>query len=713
MRSLTLALALHASGALAQDAIQRVAVGASTVQLVTTATTARVLVDPGARVLWEGPTAWQGEDRGMRTRDALTVANGTVVRERFDERGEACGLGEVPSERWALGPSLRFVRAPNQRLLAAVQAAFTGAEQATSSVVSGAAPALPLHGVAVRLADGAAPTARALEDADPRTALALSAGSFVTLRPALGPVTLRAMELTASPAADLPRRWLLTLEPGAVRRAVALPPEALATARRAGRVRVMLPAGARPTCVAMFALDDGAVGELGWMTSLDASGDGGVATLLAAADGVDGDAALRLALSLGDRGDRAVIAALPTMSVLAARRAVRALAATGRAGAVTAVARALARDDVAAAAEEALVRAGAPAVGAVAAVVVVVPRALRVVAGMRLSWAARLGAATPLLSAPDAAWREGLPTLRTMLSAAAREDAARPWVEALPTEEPALSRGLRVAAEAMRADDPVLATAAERARAQWATATAFATRWRLVSPMAGDAAGRALLGELLAGGGPGGGDADLRAEAARSLGRFADTTGSLTMGLRDAAPRVRSAAATALRGRAAAVDGLRAALADDGWPTVRATAAEALASRAEAVDALVAALDARSVLVVRAALRALGESPAAGATARLVAFAQDGARASLLRREAVDALATRCDASALAGLEALAATLGDAALPPYEQDIGHAALAAMAHIDAERARGFLRRSEANPAAVAAVERAARGGCPRR
>ena len=63
------------------------------------------------------------------------------------------------------------------------------------------------------------------------------------------------------------------------------------------------------------------------------SGDGGVAALLAAADGPDGDAALRMALSLGERGERAVIDALPTMSVVAARRAVRALAATGRAAA--------------------------------------------------------------------------------------------------------------------------------------------------------------------------------------------------------------------------------------------------------------------------------------------------------------------------------------------------------------------------------------------
>ena len=705
MRPLALSLLLHASGALAQDATWRLVVGSSTVQLVTTSTTARVIADPGSRVLWEGSTTWQGEDRGLRTRDALSIANGTLVRERYDESATACGMAELPSERWALGPSLRFVRAPNLRLLSAAQAAFAGAAQAPSSVVAGAPPSLPLRGASVRLADGTTPLASPLEDGDPRTAQTLTAGSFVTLRPSLGPVSLRALELTASPSADLPRRWLLTMEPGAVRLAVTLP-----VTRTAGWLRVMLPSGPPPSCVALVALDDGALGGLGWMTSLDASGDGGVAALLAAAEGVDGEAALRLALSLGERGERAVIDALPTMSALAARRAVRALAASGRAEAIAAVARALGREEVSAAAQEALERVGAPAIAAVASVVAQSPRALRVVAGMRLSWGQRLGAATPLLGASDEAWREGLPTLRTMLSAAAREDSARPWIEALPTSEPGFSRGLRAAAEAMRADDPVMAFAAERARSQWEGATAFATRWRLLSPMAGDAPGRAALGELLAGRGPGASDADLRAEAARALGRYADTTDALRAGLGDAVPRVRAAAATALRGRAAAVEALRPVLAQDGWPTVRAAAAEALAPRPEAADALASALDARSVLVVRAALRALSANPGPGVTARLVAFAQDGLRASLLRREAIDAVAQRCDGSALAGLEALAETLGDTALPPYEQDLGHAALAAMAHIDAGRARAFLRRSEANPAALAAVERAARGGC---
>ncbi len=57
-----------------------------------------------------------------------------------------------------------------------------------------------------------------------------------------------------------------------------------------------------------------------------------------------------------------------------------------------------------------------------------------------------------------------------------------------------------------------------------------------------------------------------------------------------------------------------------------------------------------------------------------------------------------------------AAGLTDPALPPWEQEIGHAALAALARLDPARARSFLERSEANAEARASVDRAARQGC---
>ena len=83
---LSLTLSLIASTASAQTPPQRVVVGSSAVLVTTTATTARVATPTGT-VLWEGPTTWQGEDLGMRTRDALSVDHGAVVRERYEEGG--------------------------------------------------------------------------------------------------------------------------------------------------------------------------------------------------------------------------------------------------------------------------------------------------------------------------------------------------------------------------------------------------------------------------------------------------------------------------------------------------------------------------------------------------------------------------------------------------------------------------------------------------
>jgi hypothetical protein len=104
-------------------------------------------------------------------------------------------------------------------------------------------------------------------------------------------------------------------------------------------------------------------------------------------------------------------------------------------------------------------------------------------------------------------------------------------------------------------------------------------------------------------------------------------------------------------------------------------------------------------------------NPGPGVSARLVAFVDEGRRNPRLRREAVDALGARCDRGAAGDLERIAAGLTDPALPPWEQEVGHAALAALARVDAARARSFLERSEANAEARASVDRAARQGCP--
>ncbi|MEZ4410819.1 MAG: hypothetical protein R3A52_30710 [Polyangiales bacterium] len=195
------------------------------------------------------------------------------------------------------------------------------------------------------------------------------------------------------------------------------------------------------------------------------------------------------------------------------------------------------------------------------------------------------------------------------------------------------------------------------------------------------------------------------------LGRASARTPRLLPGLDDATPRVRAATATALRGRDDARDALVAARCGSMAERSRrgGRGPRALAS---ASSALVDALDDPSVPVVEAALAALGESPA-DVTARLASFAEDARRASTLRRAALDAVAARCDASAAPTLERIAEGSFDASLPPYEQEVGHAALAALARVAPDRARAWIARMQANAAALAAVERSARGGCRRR
>jgi HEAT repeat protein len=142
---------------------------------------------------------------------------------------------------------------------------------------------------------------------------------------------------------------------------------------------------------------------------------------------------------------------------------------------------------------------------------------------------------------------------------------------------------------------------------------------------------------------------------------------------------------------------------------VRASAAEALGGDSGALGALLAALDDASIPVVRAALLALARTPGDGVAAPLVAVVDDGRRNPSLRRDAAEVLGQRCERAALDGLEESVLGLSDPALPPHEQDVGQAALAALARIDLPRARALLARMQGDEAAAAAVERAARGG----
>lgn len=211
-------------------------------------------------------------------------------------------------------------------------------------------------------------------------------------------------------------------------------------------------------------------------------------------------------------------------------------------------------------------------------------------------------------------------------------------------------------------------------------------------------------------------DADLRHEAVRALGALARrgelnaVRGALVRATSDRTPRVRS---EALAGLAADHDGrvvVARALGADTWPSVRAAAVDALAGQADSVDALYRALDDLSVLVVRATLTALERTQAPGVAARLVTFAADPRRNPTLRIDALGTVGARCDRSVGAELERLVISQIDSALPEGEQAVGHAALAALARIDIQRARALLERMNANATARTALEAAGRSGC---
>jgi HEAT repeat protein len=128
---------------------------------------------------------------------------------------------------------------------------------------------------------------------------------------------------------------------------------------------------------------------------------------------------------------------------------------------------------------------------------------------------------------------------------------------------------------------------------------------------------------------------------------------------------------------------------------------------------LLVALDDPSLTTTRAVIEALARTPSTGIGERLMAFAEDSHRNPDLRSDAVGALAQRCDHGMVPRLIALVNHQVDPVLPPPEQAVGHAALAAIAHIDPARARALLRQLDGNAFAVAAVERAAQGACPSR
>lgn len=670
-----------------------------------------VCVDASAPALaWRGPTAWRGEDVGDRTRDlvAASPAQGGRVElfvRHLRESPRLCGL-----DAWTAETSR--IDAVTASVAPAVAADPLDASGAAIPVGVTVAAALP-RGFTPRSATVTSGDARALFDRDARTAWSPQSHGFATVTLPSGAFVFRGIDLTPS-TAPTPRRWsLLVARPQTApdqRRAVErFDFELPATPPGRDQVwRVTLPTAAPARCVSLVARGAAPTESLGDVAIRSALDDGAEAlsSLARAVDGADGDASASMLVELGPAGAAALSTALPNLSTVGARRAIRALSTVPCGDTARALVAALDREETSESASEALRRMGPLALDALSGEAATSPRAARVIASIAAPLDARLRASLPALSAERDVWIEARPSVASLVAEAATAHAGPSWIAMIPDAPISASRALRLTAETFALDDPTRALAATRALALWNVSDDFETRYRLLAALAGDADGRRVLTSVL-GSDP---DHDLRAAAALALAGDAGSVEALRSATNDRVPRVRAAAIEALRGRREATETILRSLSNDRWPSVRAAAATALASEPSAAPALLDALDAGSSVTVRAAIEALSQNPGEGITPRLAAFLEGSRRSPELRREAAEALGRRCDRAAAPTLERVAEELSDPALPPWEQAVGHAALASLARLDGARARAFLTRSEANSEAAAAVARAARAAC---
>lgn len=657
------------------------------------------------RVIASVSRAWRGEDIGLRTRDdagVATVRGGrAVVVGRRVEAAPICGAGAGWTDTRVVDVATGAVRPERVAPGAWITAR---AEPLGAVVANGSVGALPLRGVA-GLVDGALREALpALVDRRDDTVTPLDAGGWITARPPAH-VPVQSVELTLA-ASPVPARWTLVTEPGPRRFDVTLSPAVLQSlGARGGRVRITLPADAAPTCVTLSA---DAPARLAAVALRTAGDDDPTSLARALVDrAVAGDAdVLATLVTLGDPGLDAIADALPRLPTAPARAAARWLSSRPTARGAAALVTALSRDDLSDAARDALSHVGAPALPMLAEAAAHSDQAVRAIASMRAPLDRRLAALTPTLDADGAPWTAARDALAAMVRNTNDPDAVRAWLAALPPSPVARARALRVCAEALAGESPLRAPVADAAVALWNASSEFAVRYRLAPALAGSPDGVSLLDAASHDA-----DADLRAESLRVLASRPDRTPRLVEALADPVPRVRALAARSLRGASSAQSALQQTAARDAWPAVRGDALRALGPIAGGDAVLLAALDDLRLSVVQAALEALAAHPGDGISARLVAFAEDGRRDPTLRRDAIDAVGARCDRAAAPAVEHLAEGLMDPSLPPWEQEIGHAAVASLARLDLARTRAFLTRMDANDAARTAVERAGRGACP--
>lgn len=673
-----------------------------------------VIAGANAEVLFAGSLAWHGEDPGERVRSEIVVRDldgdghdDVVVGERHEDL-RLCGLGPALVDARAIDPrssvlarvTLNPLRADLLPEGASIPRMAPVNAVAVNNPTASSVRALSLSG---RVARGVAqPGAPALFDRIDTTTAAVARHDVLNASLTLAGFALERLVLVAPPApAALPRRFTVLFDGDGPALDVTVPPGIGLTPGSRVAVPIVPPRNAQ--CASIVLGEPGTIADIDVATALDREADP-AAALVARLSGREADRAALLLGTMGDAGIDAVASAIGTIPLPSARAALRLLANTRSTRAGVALVAAMARPELEADARAALVRLGPPALEALSTVVSTMPRAADVIVALRAPLPDRLRALAVALAAPREVFRAARSALRTAVEEATHTGQLDAWLTLTPDDPGFAARALTLAAESAR-DDAQRAAIAARART--VTATSFDDRFRLLFPLAGDDAGRALVVTAAASDD----NADVRAEAVRALaGRGVDEV--LTRALADRVPRVRVEAARSLAGREASRDALRTALRSDTWPSVRAQAATSLGGEAGNATALIAALDDPSVVVVRAALAAVARTPGIDA-ARLMTFAEDDHRNPDLRADALHIIASQCVRALAPRFEALARHHIDPVLPPPEQAVGHEALAALAHLDPPRARAFLRASEANAFAVAAVERAARNACPAR
>lgn len=293
--------------------------------------------------------------------------------------------------------------------------------------------------------------------------------------------------------------------------------------------------------------------------------------------------------------------------------------------------------------------------------------------------------------------------LRIVLSRAAADDDARESVLKLLADPNLGGAGTLGLLRALGPRASAFQPQSSQALARLAGDKSFATRYLLLAPAAvlapSDAAARGLLlgafGEA--------NEARLRTRALEVMPRDATAAPVFVQGLDDRAVRVREAAVHGVRdGRfSAATPKLLDLLDDDEWPLVRAASADALAAlpaEQNGNKALISALKDEAPLVRTAVATALGSRHVFAAAEPLRDRLIDKDERVEVRRATAGALAALCDSESVAPLQVLTQRLADPMASLEERSLAEAALAAMVQISPPDLNSRLAPLEKTPAA---------------